>query len=182
MDGETMTAETRQANEKMALLVIDVQRGLFKQAKGIYQAEQLLDNLNYLISTARQAGTPVIFIQHENEKLLQRGSDAWQLHPRIQPLESEEIIHKQHGNAFENTPLRQELDNLGVETLVICGLVTHGCVKATCLGALELGYHTILVGDGHSSYSKDADKLIKKWNGILAGKGAKVVEMVEVVW
>lgn len=163
-----------------ALLVIDVQRGLFKKSSPIYQADQLLENLNLLIRAARQSGTPVIFIQHENEKQLVKGSQAWQLHPRIQPLNDEVIIHKQHGNAFEGTHLQDELQSKEVGKLVITGLVTHGCVRATSFGALELGYDIILVSDGHSNYSKDAARIIEKWNRTLQENGAKLCEAREI--
>ena len=178
-----MTNEIFQNNdEKAALLVIDVQVGLFNKSKGIYQADQLLDTINSLIDKARGAGAAVFFIQHVNEKFLRKDSEAWQFHPRIGPLETETIIHKQHGNAFEKTPLKDLLGRLGVSKLIITGLVTHGCVRATCLGALDLGYHTILVSDGHSSYSKDAPRLIEKWNRTLADEGASVISAGDVVF
>jgi len=158
----------------VALLVIDVQQGLFEKSTSIYKAEQLLDNLNTLIGGARRAGVPVLFVQHANEGTLAEGSEAWRLHPRIQPLPTELIIHKRHGNAFEETVLQQELESRRVRTLVVAGLVTHGCVKATCLGALALEYRIILVSDGHSSFSKQAAKLIEEWNLRLSGLGAKL--------
>lgn len=163
-----------------ALLVIDVQQGLFEKPRGIYLADQLLDTLNILITKARQANAAIIFIQHENDSFLVKESPAWHLHPGIQPLDSETMINKQHGNAFEGTDLQAELTNRGVDTVVITGLVTHGCVRATCLGALELGYKTILVSNGHSSFSKDAPKLIEKWNRTLGEKGAAVMSAEEV--
>ena len=48
--------------------------------------------------------------------------------------------------------------------MVITGLVTHGCVKATCIGAKRQGYEVVLVKDGHSSFSKQAAKLRAEWN------------------
>ena len=64
--------------------------------------------------------------------------------------------------------------------MVITGLVTHGCVRATSLGAIKLGYDVILVSDGHSSYSKDAPRLIEKWNNTLEENGAKVLDTASV--
>lgn len=163
-----------------ALLVIDVQKGLFEKAKPIYQAELLLTNITTLIHKARQAGVPVIFIQHANHKDLQKGSAAWQLHPAINPLAEELIIHKLHGNAFEGTTLRAALDQSNVRNVIITGLVTHGCVKATCLGALAAGYKVMLVSDGHSSYNPDAAQLIEKWNQLIREQGAEVMEAQKV--
>jgi nicotinamidase-related amidase len=163
-----------------ALLVIDVQKGLFKKTTPVYKAKQILANINTLINKARQENVPVIFIQHSNNKTLEKGSDVWQLHPEIQPLTHEVIIHKLHGNAFEGTNLREELEKRNVSALITTGLVTHGCVKATCLGALDEGYKVVLVSDGHSSYSKDAAQLIEKWNRAISEKGAELIETQKV--
>jgi nicotinamidase-related amidase len=160
----------------MALLVIDVQKGLFEKSTPIHRAQQVLENINALIDKARQAGVPVFFIQHSSNKILEKGSDAWQLHPEIQPLADEMIIHKLHGNAFEDTNLREELQKRNIGVLVITGLVTHLCVKATCLGAMGEGYKVVLIGDGHSNFSKDAAQLIEKWNQMIREQGADVID------
>ena len=146
----------------VALLVIDVQRGLF--SKSLYQAEQLLHNINTLIDRARRGGVPVFFVQHSGAKTLVKGSPDWQLHPQLHVLATDPIVHKEHGNAFEDTGLDAALKAGQVTTIVTAGLVTHGCVRATCIGALQLGYKVTLVKDGHSSYSKQAAKLIDEWN------------------
>lgn len=163
-----------------ALLVIDVQKGLFEKSTPIYRAEQLLANINTLIAKARRGGIPVIFIQHSSERILEKGSDGWQLHPEMKPLPKELVIHKLHGNAFEGTDLWEELEKRNVRKVIATGLVTHGCVKATCLGALDEGYKVVLVSDGHSSYSKDAAQNIEKWNRALGAKGAEVLEAEKV--
>lgn len=165
-----------------ALLVIDVQQGLFERATPIYQAREVLENINLLIDRAREAGVPVTFVQHSNDKTLVKDSDEWQLHPEIQPLEGETLIYKLHGNAFEKTQLKEILDSEEVETLVVTGLVTHGCVRATTLGALDLGYKVVLVKDGHSNFSKDARAIIAKWNKTLGMKGAEVMEARELTF
>ena len=67
-----------------------------------------------------------------------------------------------------------------VGTVVVAGLVTHGCVKATCLGAKELGYRVVLVEDGHSSYHKQADKVIEEWNAKLSKESIEVKSTQEI--
>jgi len=160
----------------VALIVIDIQMGLFERANPIYEADQFLKNVNTLIQDARQGGVPVIFIQHANENTLVRGSHEWQLHPEIQPLEGEIIIHKLEGDAFIDTELKDELEKRDVNCLVVTGLLTQQCVKETSLGALKRGYRVYLVSDGHSNFSKDAERLIKKWNQTISKKGAELVE------
>lgn len=158
-----------------ALLVIDVQHGLFRKSTPIYRAEPLLNTIGALIERAHAASVLVVYIQHASDKVLPFGSSDWQLHPRLHPGEGDLIVHKQHGNAFEDTSLDAELAGRGVSRVLVTGLVTHGCVKATCLGGLELGYEMVLAEDGHSSYSKDAARLIEEWNRKLSEAGAQVV-------
>jgi nicotinamidase-related amidase len=64
--------------------------------------------------------------------------------------------------------------------VVVTGMVTHGCVKATCLGARELGYPVTLVTDAHSSYSQDAAALIEKWHANLSKEGVTLLPTVQV--
>ena len=169
-----MIAPQIKGGPNTALLVIDVQRGLFWQKTPIYQAEQLLDNIHTLVRKAHQAGAPVVYVQHSSDKLLVIDSSAWQLHQRLSPLPDDLHIDKRQGDAFEETPLMDELERLQVGTVVTCGLVTHGCVRATTLGALQRGYRVVLAGDTHSSFSKNAAKQIKQWNANLAEAGAKL--------
>jgi nicotinamidase-related amidase len=157
-----------------ALLVIDVQQGLFEKSTPIYHKEAFLAAVSGLIEQARQAGVPVIFIQHANDTFLIQGSPGWQLHPTIQPLPGEALVHKRHASAFEGTTLEGMLASSQVGVLVICGLVTHGCVKATCQDALLRGYRVTLAQDGHSSFSKDAPRLIDEWNTRLHSAGAQL--------
>ena len=98
----------------------------------------------------------MVYVQHSAQKYLVLGSHDWKLHPKLSPLPEELRVEKLQGNAFEGTPLVEELEACQVGRVVVCGLVTQGCVKATTLGALELGYQVVLAGDTHSSYSKDA--------------------------
>ena len=90
------------------------------------------------------------------------------------------MIHKKHGNAFEETFLGDLLQSKSVNSLVITGLVPVVCAKATSLGALETGYQVTLVKDGHSNYSKDAPDLIEKWNQKLSENGVVVKSAEEI--
>jgi len=152
------------SRDRVALLVIDVQQGLFRKSTKLYKADELLATINGIVESAHAAGAPVFYIQHSSEKVLPWGSEDWQLHPALHPTGADRIVHKLKGNAFEGTELDGELAELGVGAVVVTGLVTHGCVKSSCIGAHDLGYRVVLVADGHSSYSKDAPNLIEEWN------------------
>jgi nicotinamidase-related amidase len=157
-----------------ALLIIDVQQELFNKSTPIYRAEQLLSNINTLIERANDVGSPVIFVQHNDRKALAKDTDGWQLHPQLKRPSGCDVVDKQHGNAFDDTVLDTLLKSKGIRRVVVAGLVTHGCVKATCLGAKALSYDVILVQDGHSSYHKDADVLIEEWNQQLSQQAVMI--------
>jgi nicotinamidase-related amidase len=168
-----------------ALVIIDVQMGLFEKTTPVYNADSLIDNLCMLIDRAHTANIPVFFLEHSNEKIkMGEGSAAWRLHPRLQPVETDRKLPKHHSSAFEETTLEEELKTRGIQRLVVTGLVTHGCVQATCQDAHRRGFQVILVKDGHSSYSKQAKELIEEWNeklsqGIVELKEAREIDFVE---
>jgi len=175
---ESGTKQQTPDQTNVALLVIDVQQGLFK--KSTYKADQLLHNINTLLDRAHREGVPVFFIQHSGAKTLVKGSPDWQLHPQLHRLATDPVVHKEHGNAFEDTVLDAALKAGQVTNLVVAGLVTHGCVRATSIGALQLGYGVTLVKDGHSSYSNQAAKLIDEWNQKLSAMNVVLKSTSEI--
>lgn len=165
---------------KPALLIIDVQRELFQKSLPIYEEDRLLANIRLLADKAHAAKAPVFWVQHSTDKVLAEGTDGWKLHPALIPLKSDNFIRKHHGNAFEDTPLKAELDALHVRRVVVAGLVTDGCVQATCNGAHELGYDVVLVKDAHSNYNVKARDVINKWNTTLSNGVVRLESAVEV--
>ena len=147
-----------------ALLIIDVQRDLFEKSTPVYQGDQLLKNINALVDRAHAAGAPVFYVQHSTKTTLLEGSSEWQLHPALKPQKTDHFIRKHHGNAFEDTVLKSELDALHVSKVVVVGLVTDGCVQATCKSAHALGYDVTLVEDAHSTNSASSEQILDKWN------------------
>lgn len=133
-----------------ALLVIDMQVGNVANA---YQKDEIMARLEGLIAAARAAGTPVIFVQHEEEgwPSMRRGGADWQFLPTLVPAEGELVIHKRASDAFYDTPLRQELAARGVRHLVVTGVQTEFCIDATCRRASSEGFAVTLVADGHTT-------------------------------
>jgi nicotinamidase-related amidase len=162
--GTHVTAKPSKTTDRSALLIIDVQRELFEKSTPVYQADQLLRNINQLVDRAHAADAPVFFIQHCSWKTLVEGSDGWQLHPALKLLSMDHFIHKHHGNAFQETTLKGELDALHVRRVVVAGLLTHNCIQLTCNGAHELGYDVVLVEDAHSNYNAKSRDVIDEWN------------------
>jgi nicotinamidase-related amidase len=166
-------------SNQTALLVIDVQNDLFAKSTPVYRAEILLANICALVDRAHRAGVMVYYIQHTN-KSMPVGSDAWQLHPQLHPVDTDKLIQKQYGSAFQGTPLKTQLDAASVTRLVITGLVTHGCVKAACLDAKKFGYTVTLVTDGHSNFHKQAAQVIEEWQQKLSEAGVELKSTAQI--
>jgi nicotinamidase-related amidase len=117
-----------------------------------------------------------VYIQHSNESILKKNTSGWSLHPDLtSPISKDMLIEKEHGNAFVDTSLHEELKFRGIKNLIITGLVTQGCVRATSLGGLDLDYRVILVKGGHSNYNKDAPKVIGNRENELESGGVVIV-------
>lgn len=73
----------------------------------------------------------------------------------LAPLEGEAVINKTTFGGFASTGLDGALRNLGIDTLVIGGVVTNRCVETTARDATDRGYRVILVDDGTATYSQE---------------------------
>ena len=120
-----------------AILLIDIQQGLTNR-KDLYNKPLFYESVNFALNKYRTLGNIVIFIQHNNKQLI-NGTNDWELDNKINRASKDITLQKHHGNAFEKTDLKAILENKHINEILICGLVTHGCVKATCVGGLKQG-------------------------------------------
>lgn len=155
-----------------ALLIIDVQVGMFNESDPVYQGEILLSKIQGLIEKARSNRIPIFYIQHNEGpgKPLEHGKPGWFIHPSIEPINTDIVIEKKTPDFFNNTTLQQELDNKGVQELIITGIQSEVCVDTTCRRAFSLGYNVTLVKDAHSTWdTKDltASQIINHHNDML---------------
>jgi nicotinamidase-related amidase len=67
------------------------------------------------------------------------------IRPEFKPQKGDVVITKQRASAFYGTPLTAHLTQLGVQTLLVCGESTSGCVRASAVDAYSHGYHVVLV-------------------------------------
>jgi nicotinamidase-related amidase len=138
---------TLENRPKTALLVIDVQNGVVKEAHG---RDAVVANVGSLVEKARQERVPVVWVQH-SDKGLAKGSDDWRIVPELTPGAAEPLVEKNYGDAFEDTSLEAVLSGLGVGRLVVVGAQTDMCIRSTLHGALVRGYDATLVSDAHTT-------------------------------
>jgi nicotinamidase-related amidase len=131
-----------------ALLVVDVQNGV---VGGAHERDAVVANVGALVDKAREADVPVVWVQHNDDDGLARGTEPWQIVAELVRDEAEPLVEKQYGDAFEDTNLESVLSDLGVGRLVVAGAQTDECIRSTLHGALARGYDATLVGDAHTT-------------------------------
>ncbi|SFR68644.1 Nicotinamidase-related amidase [Halogeometricum rufum] len=78
---------------------------------------------------------------------LKLGTEAVEVDDRVAPEGDERVVLKKYASAFFGTDLQTELTTNGVDTLVITGVTTSGCVRATAVDSLQHGYRTVVPAD-----------------------------------
>lgn len=141
------------------LLVIDVQHGVIDGAHG---RDQVVGNIGELVTAARDAQVPVVWVQH-NEPAMTIGSDDWHLVDELDPAD-EPRVDKQYRSSFEDTSLPGILENLATRELIVCGAETNYCVRHTIHSALERGFDVTLVADAHTTSDENAAQVIAEQN------------------
>ncbi|MGR3823492.1 isochorismatase family protein [Salipiger marinus] len=156
--------------KRPALILIDLVRGYFDRDCDLWaDCDDALASAIRLRDAARAAGVPVIYtnvVYHPKaldggrfyQKALPlrhflKGSPWADWAPGLTPAEDELVISKQHASAFFGTSLAPTLTTWGVDTVILSGVSTSGCVRASCVDANAHGFIPIIpreaVGDRH---------------------------------
>lgn len=146
-----------------ALVVVDFVKAYLLKDNPLYAGvEDALVAATTLVGVAREAGVPVIYTTVYYEEGSEGGpffrkaqalknfvgdTEAGEICDEVAPLPGESIIQKRFASAFFDTDLKDQLDRLGADTVLIAGLSTSGCVRATALDAVQSGYIPIVVRD-----------------------------------
>jgi maleamate amidohydrolase len=147
-----------------AVLVIDMVRAYFEPDAELYMGSRdCLDSTARVIAAARTAGVPVIYTRVEygpggidgglffkkvgalKHFVRGSGSPLGEIMPDIAPHDDDLVIVKQYASAFFGTSLSATLASGRIDTLVLCGVSTSGCVRATAVDAISYGYLPVVV-------------------------------------
>jgi nicotinamidase-related amidase len=144
---EVIEMATIREGSQGVLVVVDVQVGVMSN---VWDAPRIIENIGTAVEKARSQGIPVIWVQHADDELV-HGSPDWKIVPELAPAEDEIRIEKQYNSSFEQTPLEENLAELGATHIVLAGAATNWCIRATAYGALDRGYDMTLIRDAHTT-------------------------------
>jgi nicotinamidase-related amidase len=147
-----------------ALILIDIQNDYFPGGKGELENPQAAaSQARKLLDFFRQQKWPTIHIQHVATRpgaiTFLPDSDGVKINASIVPLDGETVIVKHFPNSFRATDLLEHLQGLGVDRLVLCGMMTHMCVDATMRAAADFGYTVLLAADACATRSLSYDEM-----------------------
>lgn len=158
-----------------ALLIIDMQQGLFRGPAAPFAADSMLSAITLLITKARQSDVPIFFARHigPDDSPFSEQSPLTRLIPELQVNpQSDVVFTKSYPSCFRETGLQLQLKQRGVKQLVIAGMKTEFCVDTTCRAAPESGFNVVLISDAHTTVDNShlsAEKIIGHHNQTLAG-------------
>lgn len=149
-----------------AVLMVDFAQAYYDPASPLFGGEgcaRARDAARRLADGARAAGIPVIWTEVRYAKggadggvffrkapplvCFEVGNPLGDLAQGLDRLPSEIMVTKQYPSAFFGTSLAATLTAMGVDTVLLAGLTTSGCVRATCVDAMSHGFITLVVED-----------------------------------
>ena len=149
--------------KSIALIVVDMTKGFVDPNSPLgFECNDLIESNQRLIDIFREKDLPIFFTTTIYSKdseatifrkkipdlnILSNDSEWVEFTSKIKPKSSEFIIEKKYASAFFNTNLYSELNLMGIDTVVITGVTTSGCVRATAVDGLQNNFVTIVVED-----------------------------------
>lgn len=138
-----------------ALLLIDLQMDYFEGGLfPLWNTQGTLENILAAIDTANQQGVPVLHIQHIADPAVglapffNAGTEGATIHSAVLAAAPDApVIVKHYADSFEQTNLERTLSALGVEELLICGMMTQNCVTHTAISRGAEKYRVTMLTD-----------------------------------
>ncbi|MFC5650468.1 isochorismatase family protein [Paenibacillus solisilvae] len=144
------------AYEGGARPVIELQKE-YPSSCGIH-AWEAIEPTKQLVEAARSLGFPIIYLTGDQKTRMTgafsstnrkstsvKSDDAYEIYHAFKPEPENLIIYKTRASGFYGTPLSAYLTMMGVDSLIVCGESTSGCVRASVVDAYSHGFHSVVV-------------------------------------
>lgn len=170
----------------MILLVVDTQKGCFDER--LYAFETVRKNIKTLITTAREAGVEVVYVQHDDGPGadLDKSTDRYEIYEDFAPRDGERRFEKNVNSAFHPmTGLTEYIKSKGEKDIIAVGLSTDYCMDATIKSGFEKGFNIYVPEYTNSTYDNpyfDKETAYKYYNEFMWGpRYAKMITVEEAI-
>ena len=188
----TLANKTIGLGQRPALLIIDATIGFCDPSSPLgVDGGSALEKIADLLHVFRRLNLPVFFTVNAyasveeasvfREKLpgldlLVAGGKLAEIHSSVKPLPSEAVIRKTVPSGFFDSPLRQMLSAENVDSVVVCGFSTSGCVRATAVDALQCNLRVVVAADACGDRDSEAHVYNLRDLGLKTGDVVNTVE------
>lgn len=137
---------------KQALVIIDIQNDYFPGGSmELVGMDQAADKAEHALALFRDKSLPIFHIQHLSTRpgatFFVPGTLGAEIHLQVAPQGDEPVIQKNFPSAFRGTSLQLQLQDAGVEELIICGAMTQMCIDTSVRAAFDLEFRCLLLAD-----------------------------------
>lgn len=139
---------------KRALIVIDIQNDYFPGGQyPLWNAEGTLANIEAAVAAAKAKDIPVVIVRHvaaagRLAPFFNAGTAGAGVHARLlAAAPGAPLVVKSHADSFHETALAATLTELGVDELLVCGMMTQNCVTHTAISRAAEPYRVTVLGD-----------------------------------
>jgi nicotinamidase-related amidase len=158
------------------LLLVDVQRNMLLPPEPVPGAETVSKAIEDVLQQARAAGATVVHIRNNGTEADPDapGTPGWELVHEVR--DGEPVVDKHEPDAFEGTNLAEVVPSAAV--VVVVGMQSDYCVRATSLSALRRGHQVTLVRGAHATYDggAPAETISRQIEEELAAAGVTVAD------
>ncbi|MDD4113600.1 MAG: cysteine hydrolase [Herbinix sp.] len=144
---------------KVALLIVDMQRGCREATQCKESFDKSVEYINEISQYFRKKNSPVVIIK--DIEVGSPGTIEFECVEEIVISDKDIIVHKQHSNAFWETELDEILKTEGVDCIIVSGFAAEHCVLFTYNGARERGYNVYLLQNGIAGFNEEEIKRIQ---------------------
>jgi maleamate amidohydrolase len=163
---------------KSVFLIIDVLNDFFDNQALSGRRTELVGAINQLVRIFRESGQPIIWIRQEfksdlsdaflemrkeNIRITIAGTEGAQILSDLDVRPVDTVIVKKRYSAFFSTTLDEVLATLRPDILVVGGINTHACVRATVVDAYQRDYEIIVASECTASTDEEHHKITKRY-------------------
>jgi nicotinamidase-related amidase len=155
--------------KKPVLVVIDMLHDFLDSWEAV-RRQKLVSSINELVVGMRNLGHPVVWVRQEFEPDLRdafremktkgiritiKGTEGCQIVRELAVAPSDVVIVKKRYSAFYGTNLDETLAQLRPDAIILAGINTHACIRATAIDAYQRDWNVILALDCVDSYDQE---------------------------